>query len=67
MEIDVDILYSTDFIKNIYQRTTGHEMNPNLDSKYFDGYPNHLILKDLYKINQEDIKRLNIDVNDLIN
>jgi hypothetical protein len=38
----------------------------NLDTKYFEGYPNNYKLKDLYIINQEVINRLNIDINDLI-
>jgi hypothetical protein len=66
MEIKEDVLYSLDEIKNIYQRTTGHVMNPILDTKYFDGYPNNRTLKNLYKINQKDIKRPNIDVSNLV-
>jgi hypothetical protein len=66
MAIEVDTLYSINEIKNIYQRTTGHEMNPTLHNKYFDGYPDNKILKDLYKINQNELSRLNIDVSSLV-
>jgi hypothetical protein len=45
MAIEVDTLYSIDEIKNIYQITTGHEMNPILHTKYFEGYPNNKTLK----------------------
>jgi hypothetical protein len=67
MEIEDGVLYSLDEIKNIYQQTTGHEMNQILDTKYFEGYPNNKTLKDFYKFNQEDIKRLNRNVSSLVN
>jgi hypothetical protein len=66
MEIEADTLYSIDVIKNIYQRTTGHEMNPNLHDKYFEGYPDNKTLNDLYKIDQEYLSKLNINVIELI-
>jgi hypothetical protein len=66
MEIEADNVYSIDEIKNIYQRTTDQEMNPILDNKNFNNNYSNLILKDLYKINQEDIKKQNIDVHELI-
>jgi hypothetical protein len=60
MEIEDDTLYSMDMIKAIYQQSIGYEMNPILDTKYFEGYPNNYKLKDLYNINQEELNRLNI-------
>jgi hypothetical protein len=66
MEIEDGVLYSFDEIKNIYQRTTGYEMNPILDYKYFDGYPSNKTLKDLYKFNQKNSEKLNIDVSSLV-
>ena len=66
MEIEVGYEYNIEMIKKIYQKTTGHEMYHILYTKYFEGYPNHYILKDLYIINQETISRLNIDVSSLV-
>jgi hypothetical protein len=42
-------------------------MDPYLGSKYFNNSYCNLTLKDSYKINQEELKKLNIDVNELIN
>ena len=66
MEIEVGYEYNIEMIKKIYQKTTGHEMNPILHTKYFEGYPNNKTLKEFYQINQETISRLNIDVSSLV-